>query len=198
MIAGMILAGGRSLRMGGSDKALLTLGDQTILSHVIARFAPQVSALAINTGSEAGEFHAHGLPMLRDAVDGFEGPLAGIQAGLSWAATLPGATHLATVSVDVPFLPRDLVQRLAGGDPRLVQVARSARRLHPTCALWPLDLLARIDAFLLERETRKLMTFAEEAGYRAIDFDVAPFDPFFNVNTRDDLAIAASMLERAK
>jgi molybdopterin-guanine dinucleotide biosynthesis protein A len=197
MIAGLILAGGRSSRMGGGDKALLMLGDGTILSHVIGRFAPQVSALAINTGSEAAEFPANGLPLVRDAIAGFQGPLAGIQAGLSWAANLPGATHLATVSVDAPFLPRDLVARLAAGDTRLVHVARSTGRLHPTCALWPLNLLADLEAFLHERETRKVTTFVEEAGYRAVDFEAEPFDPFFNINTPEDLAAAIVMLDRA-
>jgi molybdopterin-guanine dinucleotide biosynthesis protein A len=198
MIAGLILAGGRSSRMGGGDKALLPLGGGTILSSVIGRFVPQVATLALNTNSEAAEFRACGLPLLRDAIAGFQGPLAGIQAGLSWAATLPGVTHLATASVDAPFLPLDLVARLASGDRRLVAVAQSAGRLHPTCALWPLDLAASVDAFLRERETRKVMTLVEEAGYRPVDFDVAPFDPFFNVNTPDDLAIAASILERPK
>lgn len=198
MIAGLILAGGRSSRMGGGDKALLSLGGGTILSRVIGRFAPQVATLALNTNSGAAEFAACGLPLLRDAIGGFQGPLAGIHAGLAWASALPGVTHLATASVDAPFLPLDLVARLASGDRRLVAVARSAGRLHPTCALWPLDLAASVDAFLRERETRKVMTLVEEAGYRIVDFDVAPFDPFFNVNTPDDLAIAASILERPK
>jgi molybdopterin-guanine dinucleotide biosynthesis protein A len=197
MIAGLILAGGRSSRMGGGDKALLMLGDGTILSHVISRFAPQVSALAINTGSEAAEFPANGLPLVRDAIADFQGPLAGIQAGLSWATALPGVTHLATVSVDAPFLPLQLVEKLSARDPRLVAVARSAGRLHPTCALWPLNLLADLEAFLHERETRKVMTFVEEAGYRAVDFEAEPFDPFFNVNTPEDLAAAIVMLDRA-
>jgi molybdopterin-guanine dinucleotide biosynthesis protein A len=196
MIAGVILAGGRSSRMGGGDKALLRLGGGTILSHVIRRLAPQVGALALNANGEAARFAAYGLPVLPDAVAGFQGPLAGIHAGLAWATGLPGVTHLATVSADAPFLPPDLAERLAAEDPRLVAVSRSAGRLHPTCALWPVGTLGAIEAFLRKGETRRVMTFIEQAGYRAVDFDADPFDPFFNVNTPGDLATAVGILER--
>lgn len=196
MIAGVILAGGRSSRMGGRDKALVELGGQCLLDRLSARFSPQVSELAINTNAELGEA-ARGHKLLPDRFAGFPGPLAGIHAGLCWAETMPGVTHLATASVDTPFLPADFVARLAGAcaDGASVALARSDGRLHPTCALWPVALRARLDAFLEAGTSRKVMSFAEAAGYVAVDFPAIPFDPFFNINTPEDLATAASFLE---
>jgi molybdopterin-guanine dinucleotide biosynthesis protein A len=196
MIAGLILAGGRSSRMGGGDKALLTLGDRPVLSHVIGRFASQVVALALNANGDPTRLSAYALPVLPDIMQGFQGPLAGIHAGLAWAAKRPGATHLATVSGDAPFLPLDLVERLGAENTSLVSIARSADRLHPTCALWSVALLAPLEAFLRDGETRRVMTFAEQAGYRVVDFNSEPVDPFFNINTPDDLATAAAIVER--
>ncbi len=194
MIAGVILAGGRSSRMGGRDKALLELGGQSLLDRLRARFSPQVGALAINTNAELGAA-AHGCEVLPDRFAGFPGPLAGIHAGLLWAETLPGVTHLATVSVDTPFLPVDFVARLAGAraDGGPVALARSDGRLHPTCALWPVALRARLEAFLGAGATGKVLAFAEDVGYLAVDFPAVPFDPFFNINTPEDLAKAAAL-----
>nr|WP_295467183.1 molybdenum cofactor guanylyltransferase MobA [Mesorhizobium sp.] len=196
MIAGVILAGGRSSRMGGRDKALVELGGQCLLDRLSARLSPQVFALAINTNAELGD-RAGGLPVLPDLFAGFPGPLAGIHAGLCWASTLPAVTHLATASVDTPFLPADFVARLASAcaDGAPAALARSAGRLHPTCALWPVALRARLEAFLEGGTSRKVMTFAEIAGYVAVDFPAITFDPFFNINTPEDLATAAAFLE---
>lgn len=196
MIAGVILAGGRSSRMGGRDKALIELGGQSLLDRLRARLSPQVGALAINTNAELGAA-AHGCEVRPDRFAGFPGPLAGIHAGLLWAETMPGVTHIATASVDTPFLPADFVGRLtsacAGGS--LVALARSDGRLHPTCALWPVALRARLEAFLKEGETGKVVAFAEDVGYIAVDFPAVPFDPFFNINTPEDMARATAFLE---
>ena len=195
MIAGLILAGGRSSRMGGINKAYAELGGKTLLARSIERLRPQVSQLAVNANDGAETFDTGGLLLLPDAFAGYVGPLAGIHAGLAWAAGLVDVTHLATVSVDAPFIPLDLVERLAAEDPRRVAVASSANRLHPTCALWPVETVTSVEAFLHRGETRRVMTFIEQTGHRAVDFDAGPFDPFFNVNTPDDLAVAASILE---
>ena len=196
MIVGVILAGGRSSRMGGRDKALVELGGRTLLDRLRARFSPQVGALAINTNSALGAA-AHGFEVLPDRFAGFPGPLAGIHAGLFWAEQLSGATHLATVSIDTPFLPTDFVARLAGtcADGTSVALARSDGRLHPTCALWPVRLRRKLESFLEGGNSRKVMDFAEAAGYVAVDFPAIPFDPFFNINTPADLKMAETVLE---
>lgn len=196
MIAGVILAGGRSSRMGGRDKALIELGGQSLLDRLRARLSSQVGALAINTNAELGAA-ANGCAVLPDRFAGFPGPLAGMHAGLLWAETLPGVTRVATASVDTPFLPADFVARLASAraDGSTVAVARSEGRLHPTCALWPVALRVRLEAFLAEGATGKVLAFAEEVGYIAVDFPAVPFDPFLNINTPEDLAKATAFLE---
>lgn len=196
MIAGVILAGGRSSRMGGRDKALIELGGQSLLDRLRARLSSQVGALAINTNAELGAA-AHGHDVVPDRFAGLPGPLAGIHAGLAWAESIPGVTHVATASVDTPFLPADFVARLASAraDGSTVAVARSEGRLHPTCALWPVALRVRLEAFLAEGATGKVLAFAEEVGYIAVDFPAVPFDPFLNINTPEDLAKATAFLE---
>ena len=115
-IAGIVLAGGLSRRMGGGDKALRTLGGRSILDRVIARAAPQVEVLALNANGDPARFAETGLPVVPDSVEGFPGPLAGVLAGLEWARNrASGCTHVASFACDAPFLPEDLVERSAAG-----------------------------------------------------------------------------------
>lgn len=182
-IAGLILAGGRGVRMGGADKALLMLAGRPLLAHVMARLAPQVEALAVSANGDAARFAAFGLPVLTDAPDHLgAGPLAGVLAGLDWAAGL-GAERLLVVAVDTPFLPTDLAARL-GATPGAA-FAASAGRDHPSVALWPVDGRAQLAALfaLGERRLRAAL-----AGATRVEF-VSP-DPFFNINSPADLAAA--------
>ncbi|TMV51016.1 molybdenum cofactor guanylyltransferase, partial [Thioclava sp. BHET1] len=138
-IAGVILAGGQSRRMGGDPKGLRPLAGRPMIAHVIARIAPQLGPLAIN--ANAPGYEGFGLPILPDSLPDFPGPLAGILTGLDWAAGLPGITHLMTVATDTPFLPRDLVARLAGAaEGSRPALAASDTGLHPVIGLWPVDL----------------------------------------------------------
>ena len=105
---GVVLAGGQATRMGGGDKGLRLLGRQTILDRVIERLSPQVSDLALNANGDATRFSDLGLPVLADSIEGFAGPLAGVLAGLDWAAKI-GADTLVTAAADTPFFPCDLV-----------------------------------------------------------------------------------------
>ncbi len=108
---GIILAGGLATRMGGGDKCLHSLGDRRLIDHVIARIAPQVAGLALNANGDPARFADLGLPVLPDSIEGFAGPLAGVLAGLDWAAG-QGASQVVSVAADTPFFPRDLVERL--------------------------------------------------------------------------------------
>ena len=138
-IFGLILAGGEGRRMGGADKALLPLAGRPLLAHVADRFEPQVERLALSANGDPARFAAFSFPVLADADDARLGPMAGLLAGLDWLAAM-GGTHLATVSVDTPFLPCDLVPRLllAGQETGGFAIAESQGRAHPTCGLWPL------------------------------------------------------------
>lgn len=195
--AGVILAGGRAARMGGGDKGLLPLGRTTILDHVVARLAPQVSHLALNANGDPARFARFGLPVLGDGVAGFPGPLAGVLAGLDWAAAL-GLDAIVTAAADTPFLPEDLVPRLClaagtAGAPIVLAVASSGR--HPTFGLWPVDLRDDLRR-ALEDGTRKVMDWADRHGAAMAMFPDKSVDPFFNVNTPEDLARAQVLATR--
>lgn len=199
--AGLVLAGGRSTRMGGDDKALLRLGGRRMIDRVAARLAPQVCRLAISANGDPARFGLPGVAVLPDTLPGWLGPLAGVLAGLEWAGDLPGVTGLVTVATDTPFLPVDLVDRLAAArsNPERPVVAASGGRIHPVDALWPVAAAADLRRFLEAGETYKAMRFIDDIGYSAVSFDRVDLpggsvDPFFNVNTREDLATAVRLL----
>jgi molybdopterin-guanine dinucleotide biosynthesis protein A len=197
---GVILAGGRATRMGGGDKGLKPLGDGTLLSHVIARLGPQVGGLALNANGDPARFSAFGLPVLADGVADFPGPLAGVLAGLDWAAA-QGAEAIVTAAADTPFFPRDLAARLedaarqAGTRLALAATPDADGRLerHPTFGLWPVALREDLRA-ALEGGLRKIVAWTDRHGAATAAFAATPFDPFFNVNTPEDLAQAGALL----
>jgi molybdopterin-guanine dinucleotide biosynthesis protein A len=192
---GVILAGGLARRMGGGDKALLEIGNQTLLDHAIARLAPQVAGLALNANGDAARFARFNLPVLPDSIEGFAGPLAGILAGLDWAAG-QGAETLVSVAVDTPFFPCDLVPQLLlaseGMEIPLVLAETESGR-HPTFGLWPVALRDDLRA-ALTGGLRKVVQWTDANNARAAYFP-GPGDPFFNVNTPDDLERAREMQE---
>ena len=194
---GVILAGGRATRTGGGDKGLLPLGKGTILGHVLARFEPQVEDLALNANGDPFRFGDFGLPVLADSVEGHPGPLAGVLAGLDWAAGL-GATHVVSAAADTPFFPGDLVpqlQRAAGDQGTPVVLARTADGRHPTFGLWPVALRDDLRQALNDG-VRKVLAWTDSHGTGYADFPSGDIDPFFNVNTPEDLAMANAFLER--
>ena len=184
---GVILAGGLATRMGGGDKALLDLGGVTLLDQVIERLQPQVTGLALNANGDAARFARFNLPVLPDSIDGFVGPLAGVLAGLDWAAG-QGAGAIVTVAADTPFFPDNLVEHLMraaeGQDVPLVLAATPDGR-HPTFGLWPVALRDDLRA-ALGGGLRKVVQWTDGQGGREAVFDGAG-DPFFNVNTPEDL-----------
>lgn len=191
-IAGLILAGGRGRRMGGVDKALLSLADETLVARAARRLAPQVSRFAISANGDPGRLGVD-VPVLPDGIAD-AGPLGGVLEGLGWAA-VAGFDALATVSVDTPFFPRDLVARLAeaGGAAIAATGEDGAPQWHPTCALWPVDLRGRLKDWLLLGD-RKVMLFAEAEGARPVFFDDAR--AFFNVNAPEDVETARALYRR--
>ncbi|WP_319823970.1 molybdenum cofactor guanylyltransferase MobA [Thalassovita sp.] len=204
---GVILAGGLATRMGGGDKALLRLGEKPLLGHVIERLSPQVAQMAINANGDAARFAEFGLPVLPDSIDGFPGPLAGVLAGLDWAAAL-GAETIVTVAADTPFFPLNLAQRLldrsagqthplvVAATPRGDEQTRSMTKgliRHPTFGLWPVALRDQLRAALNDG-LKKVVLWTDQHGCREALFQTGQKDPFFNVNTPDDLVLAKAML----
>ncbi|NOD30732.1 molybdenum cofactor guanylyltransferase MobA [Ruegeria atlantica] len=209
---GVILAGGQATRMGGGDKGLLQIGGQSLLSHVIDRLSPQVSGLALNANGDPERFAELGLPVLPDTIEGFAGPLAGVLAGLDWAAE-QGADSIVTAAADTPFFPRDLVTRLTqaaegqvhplvlaitprSGDEALKSGGGKRVNRHPTFGLWPVALRDDLRAALMDG-LRKVVLWTDKHEGREALFSADPFDPFFNVNTPEELDRARTLLEQA-
>jgi molybdenum cofactor guanylyltransferase len=190
----VILAGGLARRMGGVDKPLRTIGGRTLLARVIARLRPQCAALALNANGDPARFAEAGLPVIADSIDGFPGPLAGVLAGMDWAAAHHRqAEYMLSAPGDCPFLPRDLVARLhhARCDRKVrIAVAASGGRNQPVVALWPIALRDDLRRALTCDGVRKVESFFTRYPHALVEWPIIPFDPFFNANAPDDLAEA--------
>jgi molybdenum cofactor guanylyltransferase len=199
-IAGVLLAGGQSQRMGGGDKNLRLLGGKPMLAHIIERAKPQVDVLVLNANGDPQRFAAFGLPVIGDSVTGFAGPLAGVLAGLDWAAaTLPEAELVASFATDAPFFPRDLVNQLVvaleeGGFD--LACAQSNGQAHPVFGLWPVTLREELRNSLAGG-LRKVDQWTARYKLVEVEFRAEPVDPFFNANRPDDLAEAERLVALA-
>jgi len=195
-ICGILLAGGQSRRMGGREKSLMSLQGVTPIEWVAKRLHPQVNEMAINANGDAERFDFLGLPVLPDTVDGFVGPLAGVLSGMRWATKTHQADYIVTAAADTPFIPSTLVERLTAdiSSDHRIAMAYSNGRIHPVAALWPCDLADELEYFLTVENERKIIFFAKRHGLVETEFKLidghAGHDPFFNINTPDDMAIA--------
>lgn len=201
-IAGIILAGGQSRRMGGGDKMLLPLGQRPVLATVIEHLAPQTGRLVLSANGDPARFAAFELPVVPDSSKGFQGPLAGIAAGLSWVrTTCAEASFAVTVPGDTPFIPSDLVARLAEGRGNAAMaVAVSAAGLHPVVGLWPVSMVELLEE-ALGRGDRRASAFVRAQGAAEVSFPPltiagTELDRFFNINTPEDIAYANALLSR--
>jgi len=191
---GLVLAGGLARRMGGGDKALLRIGGATILERVLERLAPQCRGIILNANGDPVRFAFTGLPVVADDVPDFAGPLAGVLAGLDWAAAhAPDTEWIASVPGDCPFLPRNLVARLhtaRRAQDRPLACARSGEWRHPVVGLWPVALRADLRRALVDEHLHKIEIWTGRHGVALADWPETPVDPFFNVNTPEDAATA--------
>ena len=193
-IQGVLLAGGLARRMGGGDKPMRTIGGRTILDRVIARLQPQCDGLLLNANGDPARFAAFGLPVIPDGVADFPGPLAGILAGLDWAAAnRPEVKWILSAAADCPFLPRDLVARLVAAlreDNAELAVAASDGQSHPVIGLWSVALREQLRHALVVEDIRKIDRWTARYKLVTVTWPVQPLDPFFNANTMDDIAEA--------
>jgi molybdopterin-guanine dinucleotide biosynthesis protein A len=199
---GLVLAGGLARRMGGGDKARIRIGDTTILQRVLACVAPQCRGVIINANGDPARFADTGLPVVADSVPGFAGPLAGILAGLDWAAAhAPEAEWLLSVPGDCPFLPNDLVTRLSAARAAAhtpLACARSGEWRHPVVGLWPIGLREDLRQALIDEGLHKIELWTARHGVAIAVWPDTPVDPFFNVNTPDDVARAETIAASGK
>ncbi len=200
---GIVLAGGQARRMGGGDKCLLEIGGQSLLARAIERLSPQVASLVINANGEEGRFAAFEHPVVKDVIEGFVGPLAGILTGMRWAQeNAPGSPYIITVASDTPFFPHDLTSKLAravGEEEAMIVLAASNGRVHPVFGLWPVALADDLEQALL-LGVRKILDWTDrhkmvEVVFESVD---AGMDPCFNVNRPEDLARAELIAEKVE
>jgi len=191
---GLVLAGGLARRMGGGDKALIEIGGVAILDRVLDRLRGTCQPIVLNANGDPARFARHRLPVIADSIPDYAGPLAGILAGLDWAAAhAPGVEWVVSVPGDCPFLPRDLVGRLhaeRAGQGTPLACARSGEWRHPVVGLWHVGLRDDLRHALAAEGLRKIEIWTARHGIAIATWPEQPFDPFFNVNTPEDAAQA--------
>ena len=204
-VTGVVLAGGRSRRMGGGDKGLLELAGKPMLRHVIDRLAPQVSTTVINANGDPQRFAAFALPVVADTVEGFVGPLAGVLAGMRWSrGNVPDARWIVTAPGDAPLLPLDLVERMmeaVAGREDSIALAQSGGEMHPVVGLWPIALMQDLEEQLRPACARcctgRIGTARWPWPSRRTRFCGLNIDPFYNANTPQELGELRAMLRKA-
>jgi molybdopterin-guanine dinucleotide biosynthesis protein A len=186
--------------MGGQAKPLIALGEISILSRVIEVLRPQCASLSLNANTELNRYQLYELPILIDATDGFLGPLAGVLAGMDAAAeNQPDVNFLLSAPGDTPFLPQDLVARLYAAktqEQASIAVAASGGRAHHTVALWDISLRETLRKALIDEGVRAVSEFIARHKKVDVDWSLDPYDPFFNVNSPEDLEIATEILAK--
>jgi molybdenum cofactor guanylyltransferase len=202
---GVILAGGLSRRMAGPEKTLLELENIPLIKHAYLRLADQLDHIIINANGSPERFEFLDLPVIADLFAGYAGPLAGIHAAMYWARTYrPEATHIVSIAADTPFFPADLVEKLkAGVDSNTITLAASGGHRHPVFGLWPVALADDLSQFLSSADTGKVLAFVNRHRWREVEFNMIEnrgiiIDPFFNINTPEDLATAGELISKGK
>lgn len=195
-IAGLIVAGGLSRRLGGGDKCLLRVAEKSLLDRAISRLAPQVGPMALNANDDPRRFAPCPLPVLADCLPDRPGPLAGILTGLIWAKK-QGFEWCLTVPGDTPLFPLDLAERLQQAVDRgaPAAIAASNGHPHPVFGLWPVTWIMEIEKAVAEKRLG-VWNLAHSLGAAEVDWPCAPFDPFLNVNTPADVESLEEILRR--
>ena len=199
VIPAVILVGGAGRRMGGVDKPLIPLGGRPLLRYVIDILAPQTKHIALATRADPEPYRHFGLPLLPDATAD-QGPQTGLRSAREWAKiTVPDASHVALLAGDTPFIPSDLLARLGTArspTPSCI-FAASKGQIHYSTGLWPLSAHALLEADESDNNDRSLRGLAHHIGFETVEW-TDENDPFFNINSPDDLAEAELRVKRIK
>lgn len=195
---GVVLAGGLSRRMEGPEKSLLSLSGKPLVARVAGRLASQTQTVIINANGDPRRFSFLDYPIVADTVGGHVGPLAGVLAAMRWAQdNASGRTHVLTAASDTPFFPLEYahtMQVALDTNKADIALACSNSRRHPVFGLWSVELADALEKFLIDEEGRKVMLFVERFSNCGVEFENdGTCDPFFNVNTPEDLAQAEAI-----
>lgn len=199
---GVVLAGGQSRRMNGQEKSFIKLGQKTLLEHVMHKLQAQLPTLIISANGNPNRFSKFKLPVVEDIVEGHAGPLAGILSAMRWTQlNMPNTTKIITIATDTPFFPNTYASEILKEHTKKhssetqITFAHSNNRHHPVFGVWDIDLAHDLESFLVNEGNRKVMLFAKRYALREQNFDnELGIDPFFNINTVEDLKDAEKHL----
>jgi len=200
-ILGAILAGGQSKRMG-KDKLFLELNNKKLIEHTIDKVKKYLKKIVIITNQDNEFFFKNNLTTVKDCIEGQQGPLVGILTAMKWAKeNLNECSWIVTFPCDTPFFPESIIESFieeSGKKESLILCASSHGRKHNIFGLWSLDLYDKLKNDLINNKIRKVQDWTEKNKIKNLEFKFKDYDPFFNINTEEDLAVAKKLSMKIK
>ena len=191
----LIIIGGQSRRMGGGIKSLLEFNNKNIFDRILEKLTPQIEKIIISCNSENEKLAKYRLPVIKDLKEGYLGPLAGIHSAMNWSVNNTSEVEwLITLPGDTPFIPDDIISKFQKQISKNIKIilAKSNNKIHPIIGAWHISLFRSLDRHL-EIGTRKILSWAELHPIGFINYNYQNYDPFFNINTRDDIEKAQNI-----
>ena len=200
-ILGAILAGGQSKRMG-KDKLFLEFNNKKLIEHTIDKVKKYLKKIIIITNQDNEFFFKNNLTKVKDCIEGQLGPLVGILTAMKWAKeNLSKCSWIATFPCDTPFFPESIIKSFIEESKKkesLILCASSHGRKHNIFGLWSLDLYDKLENDLINKKIRKVQDWTEKNKIKNLEFKFIDYDPFFNINTEEDLAFAKKLSTKIK
>jgi len=200
-ILGAILAGGQSKRMG-KDKLFLEFNNKKLIEHTIDKVQKYLKKVIIITNQDNEFFFKNNLTTVKDCIEGQLGPLIGILTAMKWAKeNLSRCSWIATFPCDTPFFPESIIESFIEESEKkesLILCASSHGRKHNIFGLWSLDLYDKLKDDLKNKKVRKVQDWTEKNKIKNLEFTFKDYDPFFNINTEEDLEFAKKLSKKIK
>ena len=200
-ILGAILAGGQSKRMG-KDKLFLEINNKKLIEYTINKVKKYLTDLIIVTNTDNEFFLKNNLTTVKDCIEGQLGPLVGILTAMKWAKENSSKySWIATFPCDTPFFPEIIIKNFIQESKKkesLILCASSHGRKHNIFGLWSLDLYDKLKDDLINKKVRKVQDWTEKNKIKNLEFTFKDYDPFFNINTEEDLEFAKKLSKKIK
>jgi molybdenum cofactor guanylyltransferase len=192
-ILGSILAGGQSKRMG-EEKLFLDINNKKLIEYSVDKVKKYLKDLIIVTNSDNEFFLKNNLTTVKDCIEGQLGPLVGILTAMKWAKdNSKKYSWVATFPCDTPFFPESIIKSFIHESKKkesLILCASSHGRRHNIFGLWSIELYDKLKNDLVNNKVRKVQDWTEKNKIKNLNFKFKDYDPFFNINTKEDLEFA--------